>query len=206
MEGGIRVNSFAFGGFLDPTLQGTVTNELVEIADWWSTFSLFGGADTTDDEAKAAGLPPPDSLDLRGLFVKDGNRTSPRETIFIGDSDSSDKVGNTIVAGVIRRDGWKLLYGKQSMAIWQGPVYPNSTVYPSGSLDCNAGCLFNVFDDPTEQNEVSKDHPQIVHDLDALIKQEQQTVWNPDRGTGDDNLACNVAFASHKGFMGPFLD
>ena len=100
---------------------------------------------------------------------------------------------------------YKLILGKQHSAFWTGPTYPNSSTYPTGTEDCTAGCLFNVFTDPTEHDEVSAAHPAIVAELQALIADAAKTVFNPDRGT-DDGTACEKAFNIHHGFFGPFLD
>jgi arylsulfatase I/J len=121
-EGGIRVNAFAFGGALDPALAGTATHELTAIEDWYSTFALLGGADTTDARAAAAGLPGVDGLDLRGLFVRGGNRTSPRTHVVIGDTKGDQATGNTTVGGILRNDGFKLLLGHVGDPVWQGPI------------------------------------------------------------------------------------
>lgn len=204
-EGGIRVNAFAFGGALDPLLQGTRTEALTAIEDWWGTFALLGGANASDPGAAAAGLPPPDSHDLRGLFLPGGNRTSPRTRIVIGDFSGGDAAGgNTTVGGLIRGDGWKLLVGEVGGAVWQGPVFPNRSAYPQQGIHCKP-CLFQVFQDPTEQTDVAGEHPDIVADMMAELNQLQKTVWNPDRGT-DDGLACQVAMDKYGGFFGPFLD
>ena len=234
-EGGIRVNAFAFGGALDPALEGTVTTELTAIEDWWTTFALLGGANTTDERAAAAGLPGVDGLDLRGLFVRGGNRTSPRTHVIIGDTKGDMSTGNTTVGGILRNDGFKLLLGHVGDPVWQGPVCeqragrrararagasplrfltdpllppradPNKTVpVRPPSYDCSAGCLFNVFDDPHELNDVAAANPAVVAELKARVAALEKTVWSPWRGA-DDGLACEVAFANHSGFIGPFL-
>ena len=202
-EGGIRVNAFAFGGFLDPTLAGTVTEELIEVADWWTTFSILAGANTTDESAAAAGLPAPDGVDVSGLFVRGGNRTSPREYIVIGDTDGDSSSGNTTVGGILRRDGWKLLQGHIGNPLWQGPIFPNKTSCPTApSLHCNP-CLFQVFLDPHELHDVSQQQPAIVAELTALLEKEKKKVFSPWRGVSDP-AACSVALRT--GFWGPFLD
>ena len=59
-------------------------------------------------------------------------------------------------------------------SFWTGPVYPNSTTYPTGTLQCGAaGCLFNVLTDPYEQHEVSAQHPGVVAELAAEIAKAQ---------------------------------
>jgi len=71
------------------------------------------------------------------------------------------------------------------------------------SADCSAGCLFNVFDDPHELHEISAANPAVVAELKAQVAALEATVWSPWRG-GDSGLACEVAFANHSGFIGPF--
>ena len=206
-EGGIRVTAFAFGGALDPTLAGTSTSELTSIEDWWPTFALLGGADTSDAPAAAAGLPPVDGVDLRGLFLPGGNRTSPRSRVVIGDAAGGDMAaGATTVGGVITREGWKLLRGHVSNPFWQGPVFPNASAYPSGSLACEPACLFNVREDPHELHDVAAANPTIVAALLAEVEALQAGVWSPNRGNASDGLACKVALAAGGGFWGPFLD
>lgn len=121
-QGGVRVNAFAFGGLLDPAIAGSVTTELTAIEDWWTTFALLGGADTSDARAAAAGLPGVDGLDLRGLFLRGGNRTSPRTHVVLGDTRGDSSTGNTTVGGLVRSDGYKLLLGHVGDPVWQGPV------------------------------------------------------------------------------------
>ena len=203
-QGGIRVNAFAFGGALDPLLSGTSTAELTAIEDWWTTFALLGGANASDPAAAAAGLPPPDGLDLRGLFLPGGNRTSPRTRIIIGDVNGDQAAGNTTVGGLIRADGWKLLRGQVGNAGWQGPIFPNKTAYSPGSLHCKPACLFNLLQDPFELSDVQAQHPDIVAAMLAELEQLEATVWSPDRGTDADGLACRAAEANG-GFWGPFL-
>jgi arylsulfatase B len=207
LEGGIRVNAFAFGGFLAPSVRGTVSSELIAIEDWWTTFSRLAGADTTDASAAASGLPPPDGFDMSGLFTG-ANTTSPRPYHYIGASDGSQSAGNPILQGVVRADGWKLLVGKIPSSDWQGPVYPNSTYPgtwpPNTPLDCGkGGCLFNVMDDPNELNDVASSHPALVAELKAVMAAYEATAYAPDRGT-DDGTACRTAFGNWSGFMGPF--
>ena len=107
--------------------------------------------------------------------------------------------------GVIRKDGYKLLVGKLPNSFWQGPTYPNSSGYPSQSLDCGTGCLFNVFNDQNECNDIAGANPEIVEELRALILEHSKGVLSPKRG-GDDGLACAVSLAKWGGTFGPFLD
>ena len=203
-EGGVRVNSFAAGGAIPVARRGQTESGLIEISDWYTTFCAIAGVDPTDAVAQAAGLPAIDGLNMWPL-LSGTNTTSPRPYIILGSSDNSDKEGNTIVTGVIRADGYKLLLGKLSSAWWTSDTYPNSSGYPTGNENCGTGCLFNVFDDPSEYNEISSKNPQIVKELQSLIDHATKTVFNPSRGSADD-AACTVAFERYGGFFGPFLD
>ena len=208
LEGGIRTNAFVFGGLVDPQVVGTVSNELVEIADWHVTLCTLAGANncTNDARAAASGLPPVDGLDVSGLFVAGGNRTSPRDEIVLGASDGADiSSGNTIAQGLLRRDGYKLILGNTTPAFWQGPVFPNASGWPNVTLNCGeGGCLFNVFSDETEHVDLAAALPEIAAEMRARIALHAARVFNPDRGQ-DDGAACAAAFARHNGFYGPFL-
>jgi len=45
LEGGVRMHTAISGGFLPPTLRGTVSNLLTSNADWWPTLSWLAGVD-----------------------------------------------------------------------------------------------------------------------------------------------------------------
>jgi hypothetical protein len=171
------------------------------------TFAKLAGADPTDAPAAAAGLPPVDGVDLRGLLMPGGNRTSPRTRIIIGDTKNGDMAaGDTYVGGIITSDGWKLLRGHLGNPFWQGPLFPNRSAYPAGSLVCSPACLFNVRDDPHELEDVAKGHPDIVAALMKEVEALQAGVWNPNRGNVTDGLACKVGLGANRGFWGPFLE
>ena len=201
-QGGVRVNAFAAGGAVPPSRRGTTESGLIEIADWYTTFCGLAGVDPADPEGVAAGLFPPDGLDMWPL-LSGANTTSPRQYVVLGSSDTSPQAGNTTVQGVIRNDGFKLLLGNVENNWWTGPVYPNSTTYPTGHYNCGGGCLFNIFDDPTEHNEISAQHPDVVAQLAKVVK--AQRVYSPDRGSNDGE-ACTKALNIHEGFYGPFID
>lgn len=204
-EGGVRVNAFVTGGAVPPARRGTVESGLIAIEDWYATFCAVAGVSPDDPIAAAAGLPPPDGMDMWPL-ISGANATSPRTYVFMGNSDGSQNVGNTTVQGVLRSDGYKLLTGSVPAAFWTGPVFPNSSVYPSAVKQCGEapGCLYNVFSDPYESLECSMQYPAIAADLLQAIKDARKHVYNPNRGS-DDGLACSVAMSQHGGFIGPFL-
>lgn len=60
----------------------------------------------------------------------------------------------------------QLLLGRVNISFWQGPFYPNASTKfgADGALhtECGAkGCLFDIFDDPTEHNEISSQYPDV---------------------------------------------
>ena len=78
------------------------------------------------------------------------------------------------------------------------PIYDTKTkTYPGA-------CLYNIFSDPTEHNDISATYPNIVRDLSIRIKQLSLSVNSPLLGNVT-SLSCDTAYASWGGFCGPFL-
>lgn len=208
-EGGVRVNALVSGGYLPSSRFGTVIEGFSGVEDYYSTFCALAGVDPFDKQAEAAGLPPVDSVDIWPLITGQ-NLTSPHEEIVLGipTVSSHDSIGDPYlnVQAVIQKDGWKLVVGQTHQNIWTSPHYPNKTTnWANDAMDCSAGCLYNVFDDPTEHNEVSKSNPAKVSELLARIQFYNSTVFKPNRGN-DTGLGCKVQLDKWKGFVGPFLN
>ena len=133
-----------------------------------------------------------------------------------GNNSNDQKDSGTIVQGLIQADGWKLLIGNVSQSFWQGPIYPNSTSEQKNNtksqhVDCGVpssdgphGCLFNLWNDPNEHENVADLYPDIVLALYQRIKSIQMTVFSPNRGV-DQPQACETAIHTWKGYWGPFL-
>jgi arylsulfatase I/J len=217
-EGGVRANAFAAGGFLAPEVRGTRSAGLVAIADLYTTFAALAGVDPTDHRAAAAGLPPVDGLDVSALFTV-ANATSPRKEVPLGiafaPGDDDPPAGPTVVQGLIRADGFKLLLGQIDGGFWQGPTYPNTSGWPAWqTLDCgqlnasgdagaSGGCLFDVFADPNEHNDIAAQFPAVVAEMRARIAALQLQVYSPLRGD-EDPQACAVAVKT--GFFSPWVN
>lgn len=160
-QGGIRVNSWVGGGIIPQSMRGKTLAGLTTVWDMYATFSTLAGADPTDHQAAAAGLPPIDSIDMWPYF-SGACETSPRSEIAVGsttcfgDDDRANCVNSwgwgdvkTTVQALIQDRGdaglWKLILGGVPYNGWQGPWYPNATS-PSqqyGILDCGlTGCLY----------------------------------------------------------------
>lgn len=119
-EGGVRANAFVSGGFLPAAMRGTTTEALVGIEDWYVTLARLAGADPIDERAAAAGLPPVEGFDMWPL-LSGANATSPRTEVWLGSfGNTTGDTAPTVVQGLIRADGWKLLQGPITNSIWQG--------------------------------------------------------------------------------------
>jgi arylsulfatase I/J len=162
-EGGVRVAAFASGGLILPARRGAVDYGIAHGADALATVcGLLGVADAcrVDARARAAGLPPLDSVDLWPL-ISGANTTSPRAEVPLSPS--------AIISG-----DWKLLLGAQPVAGWSGPLFPNASS-PAASphaqaLACGArGCLFDVASDAGEHDDVAAAHPDVVARLAARL-------------------------------------
>ena len=157
-QGGIVVPAFVAGGYLPPAARGRRVAGLAHIADWYATLLGLVGVDPADSRAAAAGLPPPDSLDVWPLIAGE-NSTSPRVEVPVAPS--------TLISWP-----WKVLTGWQWWSGEVGETYPNATSptrSPNIWVDCGAGCLYNLDDDPTEQNNVAAQHADVVAALSARL-------------------------------------
>lgn len=210
-EGGVRVNSFASGGFIAPSLRGTIQQGLVATADLYTTFASLAGVDSTDRRAARAGLPPVDGLDVSGLFTG-MNTVSPRIEVSLGGLDDT---GRAVVQGLIRADGFKLLTGPMGGGNYQGPLFPNGSAFdPAPIVDCGpfpgytvvgkTGCLFNIFTDPSEQYDLEIQFPDVVAEMRERLEELQSSVYDPSRGEFDPN-SCNAALGSYGGYWGPWV-
>jgi len=76
-------------------------------------------------------------------------------------------------------------------------------------LDCDKyrhGCLFDIFSDPTEHNNLADDpaYDKVRKELYHKLEEYRKTNFNPGRGH-ENYLACVAGF-HHGGYLGPFLD
>ena len=229
------MNAYISGGYLPTTVHGTVAYGLSAVCDVYTTLCAIAGIDPTDILAATAGLPPVDGVNLWPWIIGEV-LSSPRTEVPLGattaevqhrhpssnkdrNKDDEDDT-NTMVQGLIRADGWKLLIGNVSQSFWQGPYYPNITSktlndtenlyvdcgipFRHGHSNGSNGCLFNLWTDPNEHNNVASLYPDVVLSLYQRIQTLQMTVFSPNRGM-DQPLACETALHTWKGYWGPFL-
>ena len=213
-EGGIRANAFASGGYLPAAVRGTTNAGIIHVADFYSTYcGLAGGehaACAADAPAAAAGLPPPDSLDVWPL-LSGAAAASPRTEVPIDITGKS----RALIQG-----RWKLLTGPQSVAGWQGKTYPNASTPAhdpnAQSHACGAGCLFDVEADAGEHVDVAAANPDIVAAMSARLDALAPSFYSNNE-TGTDaplcagkpaGMPCACFFAQPgnvwDGFFGPY--
>jgi arylsulfatase I/J len=202
-EGGVRVNALVSGGLLPAAARGRVLDGLASVEDLFVTFARRAGIDPFDKRGAAAGLPPVEGLDLWPWW-SGANASSPRSEVVLGACAGGAADGPTSVQGLIRADGYKLLVDELIDAVWQGPFYPNSTTsWANTPVECGtAGCLYNVFADPTEHVELSASQPSVLAAMLARLGELRQGVFSPHRGA-QSALACNATVAC-RGFVCPF--
>jgi hypothetical protein len=137
-EGGIRANALVSGGLIPPALRGTTLTGLMAIEDWYKTFGGLGGADTSDERAARAGLPPVEGFDM-WPYISGAVPDSPRSEVWIGaDTPTGGADSAAFVQGLLRADGYKILHDVLYMNIWQGPVCEFAArVEPRRPLDSN---------------------------------------------------------------------
>jgi len=216
-DGGVRVNAFVSGGLIPAPNRGTSSEVLVHIADLYASIIRIGLFGTSSDvnraklyahmfDAKAykAGLAQPDSMDtLWGAITKD-----PRET---------RRFEIWLSSNSIMWNNLKLITGSVPQDMWQGPFYPNKTgpqptpaatdnINPGGfTSNCGTrGCLFDVFLDPTEHNDIAANHPGTINLMLARLAELNQTIFSPVRGN-ETFQACVAAKKLYGGYYGPFV-
>lgn len=212
-EGGIRVNSWAAGGLVPASKRGTVLDDLVSSFDWYMTACSLAGLSCDDQRAAAAGLPKIDSLDL-WPYISGQQEHSPRTEFYAGDLQGLFQgkaiVQAAIVANYEEGSLLKIITQESRMDVYQGPVYPNAStvVDPTKSRsNCGlGGCLYDLRADPGEHVNLADQRPQDLKDLQLLVTAADLTVYNPDRGDGNEDIACPLALGKYGGFWGPYLD
>ena len=220
-EGGVRAVAFVSGGFLPAAVRGTKLSgpsTMIHIADWYATYCHLAGIDPNDAAAAAAGLPPVDSLNLWPM-ISGANKTSPRSEIALA-VDSAlkhSKAGSAASALIVGE--YKYLEGLQLQTYHQGPAFPNASSAPYGSLIdpklwkfCGNGahpllqkpCLFNIFDDPTEQNNLAEAQPEKVKEMRERLNKHRASHFDRDSDKSQ-TAQCHAQIEANGNFYGPWV-
>jgi arylsulfatase I/J len=200
-DGGIRVIGAVGGGFLDPTNAqgghrrplGSRLEGMTHGTDWYATFAALGGVSSADPRAEAAGLPPPDSLNL-WPYLSGAVESSPRTSFQIDEQ-------------CLVTSPYKLLLGRQKSACWSGPHVPNATGpgICTTVVECGTGgCLFDLYDDPEERVNLASDpeHAGTLTAMQAQLTKANTMIFSPDRGAPDPRACAQVKI--NGGYWGPF--
>jgi len=205
-EGGVRVAAFVSGGLIPAKMRGTVMQQKLHVADWYATFAGLAGVDPTDHRAAASGLPPIDSEDIWPL-LSGANTSEPHEYIPIVVNHEM-RSGKGSVSALLMGN-YKLLVGVQQMSYWQGPDFPNASGYgkltdPSLRQECMPACLFDVFADPGEHNDLVNTMPAKVAQMQSKLAELAKTAYgNP--SDMSQKAACQQQVEANGNFYGPFI-
>ena len=124
--------------------------------------------------------------------------------------------GKALVGSLISGE-YKLIVGPKNKGyevgqnVITGPLFPNRSHILLPDLEyakiCNrdpsSGCLFNIFDDPSEYNNLANSQPDIFIQLLARIDELQEGVYSQKRGYRSP-AACETA-KENGYYWGPFL-
>ena len=103
----------------------------------------------------------------------------------------------------------KLIVGDIGQSSWTGPVYPNASRWPTWATieNCTTpqkvGCLFDIFDDPTEHHDLAAAKPDVAAALLARLEALEATKFDPPRGVPDAK-SCDTLW-DNGGYWGPWL-
>ena len=213
-EGGTRGAALVSGGFVPPARRGTVAEGFIAIEDWYATLCGLAGVDPADEPARAAGLPPIDSLDV-WPYLSGAAPASPRTEVWKAVSGTGNiREGPAVMQSLTNAtSGLNLIIDMLGYDCWSGPHSPNASAACTGamSLDCGRpgapsgkqGCLFDVIRDPNQIEDLAEAQPEAARRLFARLQEINATAFQPDRGVFDKS-ACD-AYVKLGGFYGPFL-
>jgi len=226
-EGGVRASAFVGGGYVPPGVRGKVHTGLMHIADWFATLSTLVGVDPVDDSQwirngpLGSGIPGIDGVDQWSSITSSNASASARDEIALafctnvggaadGCVSSVKGVMNTsrYDQGAFIADGgrWKVVFGNQhGFGFFTGPLHPNGTKNYEDA-GCPSGCLFNLFDDPTEHTDVKEKHLDVFSRLKSRLEEIGKTVFQTrytDVPQSGQCLSESDAAAKYNGHLGP---
>ena len=124
--------------------------------------------------------------------------------------------GDALVGALIK-DQYKILVGatnkgfKVDQDVITGVFWPNNTdilipeIHPRVcDRSAENGCLFNVYEDPSESNNLAESMPDLFASMLTRLDEVQQTTYSPDRG-GYNRAACQQAIENNN-YWGPFIE
>ncbi|XP_033123969.1 arylsulfatase B-like [Anneissia japonica] len=165
-EGGIRVLGFVHSPLLSDNVKGSVSNELIHVSDWFPTIvEGIAGYNTN-------GTKPLDGVNqwksIRGGTCSPRfeilHNIDPLTTVPGGGRDwviEMSPFDVTINAAIRYRD-WKLVTGDDGKTGWYAPPDTGIESIDGPPTTEQVVWLYNVKKDPTEMNDLSDEHPEVV--------------------------------------------
>jgi len=208
-EGGIRVAAFASGGLIPVKMRGTKLQQKMIMSDWYGTFCAMADIDVTDALAAEAGLPPVDSVNLWPL-LSGADTAEPHDAIpVVVDHTTNPLLGGGNVSALLMGN-YKLLIGTQMLSYWQGPDFPNASSAPYGVLidpklkQLCSPCLFDVFADPGEHNNIAESLPGQVAKMQAKLAELRRSAYS--EPSNMQTALCQAKVVANGNFYGPFIN
>ncbi len=131
---------------------GLVSDEPVCLVDFLATFAALTGGGLPDEAG-------PDSYDISPALFDGGSSKKSGTTTPIREALVSHSENGTFA---IRQGAWKLILDNKTSGGWMAPA---GTPPAPGT----PGQLYNLAEDPTEQNDLWEKKPEIVARLTALL-------------------------------------
>jgi len=191
----------------------------MHITDWYATFCEIAGAPVEDAVGERAGVPPVDSMDMESMLA---GRGDVRDELQLSDASLLKKIDGT---------WYKIMTGRTGNTMHQGPDYPNSTCprgipllvdcrpwnpAPVGPMalpyDCGKGCVYDIFADPGERNNLYQSLPELSKSLVDRVDHLNTPSRNnpgyiePWRGCHLTELLCEVAEKQFQFHYGPIIN
>ena len=158
-EGGVRSLAFVNGGLLTESRRGQSTDGFIHIADWYTTFCKLAGVDHDDS---GTGKFPVDGLDVWPIITGENEKTQHDEIVLGYNFDYNNPGQGAIIVG-----DYKLVVGLQGnlcgSLMWSPLDHPCSRGVEGP--DCDPYCLYDIVNDPSENNELSKQNPEMLKKL-----------------------------------------
>eukprot|EP00439_Symbiodinium_sp_Y106_P081783 s24_g20.t3 len=209
-DGGVRTNAWVSGGFVPQKRRGAKYTGIINVADWYGTLTQLAGVDMTDHKSdkanqflKEKGLPllhPVDSVPQWDNIINDKpGRTGPMHL----SSQAVLRWPFKLVTGKQVLSTWQgPLYPNcstvHSLKDQNGPLPPQQDMKVFGeplpvaqsqaeidrqtwTIDCGAGCLVNVEEDPTEHVNLAHDpkHAGTLKALQETLEALNKDLFNP---------------------------